>query len=88
MCVTPVLPGKYIPAVSYTIHTRNLGAKQRINLKGKNEITTPVPSYCKGRQWTCIFFFLTSLMHYLPVDFGILRQKCGLPSLQSFIMKI
>jgi hypothetical protein len=34
-----LLPGKYIPAVSYTIHTRNPGAKQHINLKGKNEIT-------------------------------------------------
>ena len=39
MCVTPVLAGKYVPAVSYTIHTRNPGAKQHINLKGKNEIT-------------------------------------------------
>lgn len=34
-----MLPGKYVPAVSYTIHTRNPGAKQHINLKGKNEIT-------------------------------------------------
>jgi hypothetical protein len=50
MCVTSVLPGKYVPAVSYTIHTRNPGAKQHINLKGKNEITTSLQTYCKGRQ--------------------------------------
>jgi hypothetical protein len=29
--------GKYVPAVSYTIHTKNPGAKQVINLKGKNK---------------------------------------------------
>jgi len=60
MCVTPVLPGKYVPAVSYTIHTRNPGAKQHINLKGKHEITS-LQTYCKGRQWTCIFDFLNAL---------------------------
>jgi hypothetical protein len=40
MFVMSLLLGKYIPAVSYTIHTRNPGAKQHINLKGKNKITT------------------------------------------------
>jgi len=50
MCIISVLPGKYIPAISYTIHTRNPGAKQRINLKGKNEITNIIQTYCKGRQ--------------------------------------
>jgi hypothetical protein len=30
--------GKYVPALSYTIHTKNPGAKQVINFKGKNKI--------------------------------------------------
>lgn len=31
--------GKYVPALSYTIHTKNPGAKQVINFKGKNKTT-------------------------------------------------
>jgi hypothetical protein len=35
-CTTSFFLGKYVPAVSYTIHTKNPTAKQRINLKGRN----------------------------------------------------
>jgi gamma-glutamylcysteine synthetase len=31
--------GKYVPALSYTIHTKNPSAKQVINFKGKNKTT-------------------------------------------------
>jgi hypothetical protein len=37
-CTISFFPGKYVPAVSYTIHTKNPGAKQRINFKGRNII--------------------------------------------------
>jgi len=86
LCITPMLPGKYIPAVSYTIHTRNPGAKQQINLKGKNEITNIIANLLQ-REAMDLHFFLTYLMHYLPVDFRILKQKCGLSSMQSCRMK-
>ena len=81
-----MLPGKYVPAVSYTIHTRNPGAKQHINLKGKYEITI-ISSNILHREAVDLHFF--DFLNALPsCYFRVLKQKCGLSSMQLFIMKI
>jgi hypothetical protein len=37
-CTSSFFIGKYVPALSYTIHTKNPGAKQHVNFKGRNDI--------------------------------------------------